>query len=191
MSFLPRLPRITVPRPKNEDPSPRDFILRPLFALGFAFFDFTVVRLLDLALLLPLYLILAFFRSFPRAIFRNFGSLLSRTGRKKLAERGNISRWQRENQGKLQLDGTFRFHSDVVERTSEIKEVVDKIEGVWPAKREYFDVSNLKAYVVHAVPDETKRSDEGRKLLLLHGNPSWSFMYRNVRALYSTSMHRY
>lgn len=188
MSFTPRIPRITVPRPKKEEPSLSDYILQPVFALAFAFFDFTLVRLLDLAVLFPLYLLFAFFRSLLPSLLRNFSFLLSSTGRKKLVERGQISRWQRENQGKLQLNGTFQFHPDLIERTSDNKEVVNHIEAIWPVKREYFDVCNIKACVVHELPGQTQRKHDGRKIVLLHGNPSWSFMYRNVRGFYPTRL---
>lgn len=175
---MPQPPKTILSQPWPENPSLRDFILRRAFKLGFAIFDFTMIRLAGVVFLLPLYLFVAFLRSFLPFLLKNSKYLLTHSGRKHLRHQGNTARWQRKNQAMLQLDGKYRFHEGLVERTLQIRRVADHIDTIWPARREYFDVCNLRACVVHEIP---KQQGEGsRRVVLLHGNPSWSFMYRNV-----------
>ena len=47
------------------------------------------------------------------------------------------------------------------------------------ARRKVFDVAGAQVNVFHKQPGEG-HSRSGKKILLLHGNPSWSFMWRNV-----------
>jgi len=117
-------------------------------------------------------------RSFLPFLLKNGRYLLTHSGREHLRHQGNASRRQRKNQAMLQLDGKYRFDDDLVERTSQITKVVDHINTLWPAEREYFDVCNLRACVVHEIPKQ--RGEGSRRVVLLHGNPSWSFMYRNI-----------
>ena len=49
----------------------------------------------------------------------------------------------------------------------------------WKCEKEIFDVGGAEVNVFHKHPGEG-HSRSGKKILLMHGNPSWSFMWRDV-----------
>ena len=177
---MPSSPLPKPPKPvsdvRPEHASLFDYILCPAFLLGFLIMDFTIVRLFIACFTVPIYVVLAFSRSVLPYALSNLPLCTSTEGRRELARRGEANRNAREEQGRKQFEGTFEFRTENVERGAESRMVVERVKGVWSVKREFFDVcGGVKAAVVREGPRD------GKKAVLLHGNPSWSFMYRNVR----------
>lgn len=177
---LPEPPHIDWPYAKDKR-SLADYILQPAFKVAFFFLDFTIVRLLSVCYLLPIYLILAAFRSLLPHCFLNLLSLISGHGRSNLINRGLVSRKARESQASRQRAGTFQFPAEAILNISQDYTTIKRISEIWPANREYISVGNIQACVVHEAPNASGTRPSGKKIVLLHGNPSWSFMYRKVR----------
>lgn len=65
-----------------------------------------------------------------------------------------------------------------MDRTVENREITTKLKKIWNVNREFFEVcGGARACVVREGPMD----DE--KVILLHGNLSWTFMHRSVRCL--------
>lgn len=158
-----------------EPPSFIDYLLRPAVTLSYIIMDFSIVRLGIAIVLFPTYLTLAFLRSFLLPALPYLYLLASWRGRTELAQRGKANRRAREKQAQTQLDGTFSFPPHKVEKAAASAEISGRISKAWAVPRKFVTVCpGVDAAVVRA------GDPNGTKLVLLHGNPSWSFMYRHV-----------
>lgn len=161
----------------NEDPSLIDLLLlQPAFQAAVKIMSFTPVRLCAAAWLVTLYLLLAICRSLLPCVIKNALTLLSGSGRAKLIKRGKGWREWRDQTAATQLDGTFRFSRNDLEGSEAYGATQEKLHDVWPVKREFYEVCGSRVCVVHERPTETPM----RQVVLVHGNPSWSYMYRKV-----------
>lgn len=185
--LIPRIPWRQSPRPTQEGRSPIDYLLQPAFAVSYACLSFTFVRLLCAVFLVPAYLVLAFYRSvWPFLIRRGF-LLATADGRRQLLKSGERNSVERLSQGRRQFQGEYVFDKGTFAPGWCESRAVDNGSAAWAANRRYFSVCGLRACVVHEKPVGTPR----RTLVLLHGNPSWSYMYRNVRLSSSFSRNRF
>lgn len=149
-----------------------DYVLRPAVTLSYMMMDFTIVRFGIASVMLPAYLALAFLRSFLLPALPYLYLLATWRGRTELAQRGRANRRARDKQAQTQLDGTFRFPPHKVAKAAAASGRVSK---VWAVARQHVIVCpGVDAAVVRA------GDPNGTKLVLLHGNPSWTFMYRHV-----------
>ena len=73
----------------------------------------------------------------------------------------------------LSLDGSFTFREHQLLRANTRKCLQ---EAHWSPHTEWFSVCGASVGVVHQKPAVTS----GQTIVLLHGNPSWAFMWRNV-----------
>lgn len=180
--MLLQIPWRASPRQSEENRAWLDYILQPLFIAGYAYMSWTVVRLFWTILFLPLYLLLAFCRSLAPALVTSWRLMLTSKGRARLVRTGHESGARRKAQGERQLRGEYSFAKGSFEPGWYEKE---EATAFWPANREYFVVCGLRVCVVHEKPSGLVR----RKLVLLHGNPSYSFMYRQVCHIGPGSFH--
>lgn len=179
MSFLiPYIPWRWSQRPARERRSPIDYLLQPAFALAYVCLSFTCIRLLCAVFLLPIYLIVAFYRSVWPFLVRRGLLLATADGRRELRKSGEQNMVERLLQGQQQYQGDYVFDRETFAPGSREGRAFDKGPTGWPASKEYLSVCGLRACVFHKKPAGKSK----RTLVLLHGNPSWSYMYRHVRS---------
>ena len=156
--------------------SPQDHLLRPLFKLICVVLDITLVRFFMAMALLPVYICAKYLEVLPPAI-KNSTMLLSTDGRERLVHSAKGYRQQEKKRAQLQMQGDFAFQPD--ELLSGEKARVSLKDLYWKPHMEQFEVCGASVNVLHEVPPDEVRGS-GKKIVLLHGNPSWSFMWRNV-----------
>lgn len=177
LSLLPRIPWRRSSRPITEEASIVDYVLQPFFAICYGYMSFTLVRLFWAAILLPIYLLLAFYRSVWPFLLRKGHLLLTAKGRSQLVHAGEQSSIDRQLRAESQLRDDYVFAERDYDHGWHKPLSSEYPATCWPVTREYFIVCGLQACVVHEKPSEAPK----RTVVLLHGNPSWSFMYRHVR----------
>lgn len=183
--LLPRPPNLFSDSP-NVRPTVSDWLLRLVSASALVVMGFTIVRLWLTAMLLPVYLVVAFVRSLLPRMLPSLPLLLFEDVRRTLYEAGMANRKQRDDQAHAQFQGTYQFSDADIERTRDVAAVAHKVARIWGrVHRDYVEVCpGLHAAVARA------GTPGGKPVLLLHGNPSWSFMYRNVRDLGRLDLQR-
>ncbi|KAI0471642.1 epoxide hydrolase [Xylariaceae sp. FL0804] len=151
-------------------------VFRLAWILAVRISNYTVVRLPAAAIMFPTYLLVAFLRSLlPYLAPQVPGLVLSQKYRDGLAQRGMANREAREDLALRQLRGEYRFPDGEVRRTRHDPAERRRIEAALPGRREFVKVCpGVEAAVLRA------GNEGGPKALLLHGNPSWSYMYRNI-----------
>lgn len=175
-TLLPKVPWRNSPRPGLERRAFIDYILQPFFFFSYWYMSFTVVRLFWAAVFLPTYILFAFYRSIWPSLIQRGKSLLTQKGRDQLVREGKRASTDRQLQGERQFTGEFAFAEGGFERGWYDPSSDAHTKEFWPVNREYFTVCGLQACVVHERPEGPAK----RTLVLLHGNPSYSFMYRHV-----------
>lgn len=161
----------------NEYPSIAvRWVLEPFFRLITYTMSYTLVRVCCASFLFPAYILVAFCRSIMLSAIRNASSVVSSAGRETLVAQGREWREWRNKLANSQLDGTFKFDRKDLENVESYGMTQRNLHDLWSVHRDYFDVCGVRACVVHEKPVGTPK----RQVVLLHGNPSWSYMYRNV-----------
>lgn len=163
-----------------SSPSPCDRVLQPFFFIVRRVLSFTVIRLFSLLTLLPLYLTVKLLRAAPHIIPR-LHLLLYPDGWRKLIYSAYRYRDIELERTKAQLHGEYQFESSQLIKPS--KDEIQKRANWFPCT-EIFQVCGANICVVHEAP-KVGRQNSGVKILLLHGNPSWSFMWRDVSSVSS------
>ncbi|KIW54163.1 hypothetical protein PV05_06543 [Exophiala xenobiotica] len=130
----------------------------------------TILRLLLALYLLPIYCFTKAISVLP-SLISQFPLLLTRRGREKLLTRADVYRRHEQDIAAKQHDGTYRFSPASVlwwnGRTS------------WNMNRLVIEVCGINARVVHAESKPTTPT-KLKPLILLHGNPSWSYIWRDI-----------
>lgn len=157
--------------------SPQDHLLRPLFRVLCMVLNITLIRCFMALVLLPLYLCAKYLEVLPAAI-RHGTMLLSADGRERLLQSAEDYRQQEKKRADLQLHGNFAFQPNELLTGEKARGFLKSL--YWTPHMERFEVCGASANVLHEIPPDGVRWS-GKKVLLLHGNPSWSFMWRNVR----------
>ncbi len=103
--------------------------------------------------------------------------LLSKRGRHTLIFSSDSYRELEKDRAAAQSKGDFKFQDTELLPSRDARGSIDTLD--WDCPREVFDVAGAQVNVFHKEPGEG-HSRSGKKILLLHGNPSWSFMWRNV-----------
>ena len=156
--------------------SPQDHLLRPLFKLTCMVLDITLVRFFMALVLLPIYICAKYLEVLPAAI-KHSAMLLSTDGREQLVQSAKDYRQQEKKRAHLHMQGDFAFQPNELLTGEKARGFLKDL--YWKPHMERFEVCGASVNVLHEVPpDGVRRS--GKKILLLHGNPSWSFMWRNV-----------
>ena len=151
-----------------------DIVLRPIFQLCVLFLSSTTVRMtIALLYLLPAYILVKAIEVLP-SIYNRCHLLLTSSGREQLVKGSDQQRAWEEDLARKQYDGTcVLFQEGQIFRTDMRKCLR---EAHWSPNKKSFSVCGVDVGVVHEKPEKVT----GRTVVLLHGNPSWSFMWRNV-----------
>jgi hypothetical protein len=112
----------------------------------------------------------------PRAICRSV-LLLSKSGRDELISSSDSYRHLENRRAAAQLKGEFEFQEAELLPSREARGTIDALS--WRCEKDIFNICGAQVNIFHKQPGES-HSHLGKKILLLHGNPSWSFMWRNV-----------
>lgn len=152
----------------------QDFFLQPFFLIVTFINSFTIVRVFLAAFFfIPLYLFVSFLAIIP-SFLTNAPLLLTSNGRNDLIYLADAYRRYEEVQAKQQLSGTFEFKESKLRRT-DVRAV--QREASWYPNVEEFLVCGARVRVVHEIATGVPK---GQTLVLLHGNPSWSYMWRDI-----------
>ncbi|KAL6237955.1 hypothetical protein BDW75DRAFT_248159 [Aspergillus navahoensis] len=145
--------------------------------------SFTITRLFLVSLLLPLYLYKYVFSLLPATIKNSIHLLLGPAGWSRLIRHTEIYRTRSDALAQAQLDGSYRFKPSEVFHIS--RNSRGWMEAVpWAKETEEFEVCGATVRYLHlrasysSVLQDEKR--EHRPIVFLHGNPSWSYVWRNV-----------
>ncbi|KAL5342034.1 Alpha/Beta hydrolase protein [Aspergillus crustosus] len=158
-------------------------LILALVSHGAAFaLSFTITRAALTALILPVYLYKLFLSMLPSILLNSF-HLSTPSGWSRLADRADQYRSKSDTLAHAQLDGSYKFKLDEVFH-------VEKYSGGWMESApwandtEEFDVCGATVRYIHLKPSYSSMLQDGKKehrpIVFLHGNPSWSFMWRNV-----------
>ncbi|KAL3490040.1 Alpha/Beta hydrolase protein [Aspergillus germanicus] len=144
--------------------------------------SFTISRIFLVAILLPLYLYKLMLTLIP-SILRNATNLFSSGGFNRLVESAESYRTSSDSLAYAQLNGSYQFKPD------ELFQIAEKSRG-WMENIPYandthsFTVCGATVRYIHLKPSYSSILQDGKKthrpIVLLHGNPSWSYMWRNV-----------
>ncbi|KAL4971955.1 Alpha/Beta hydrolase protein [Aspergillus desertorum] len=145
--------------------------------------SFTTTRLVLVFILLPLYLYRFLLSLLPATIKNSIYLLIGPSGWSRLVEHTQTYRNQSDALAQAQLDGSYRF------KPTEVFHIARNSRGwmgaaPWANETEEFEVCGATVRYLHlrasysAVLQDGKR--EHRPIVFLHGNPSWSYMWRNV-----------
>ena len=130
----------------------------------------TILRLLLALYLLPIYCFTKAVSVLP-SVISQLPLLITGRGRGRLITRADVYRSHEQDIAAKQRDGTYRFSPASVlwwnGRTS------------WNMNRLVIEVCGINARVVHAKPI-TPTPTKPKSLILLHGNPSWSYIWRDI-----------
>ncbi|CEL07036.1 hypothetical protein ASPCAL10202 [Aspergillus calidoustus] len=151
------------------------------YLISFAL-SFTISRVLLVSILLPLYLCKLVLTLIP-SILRNVTQLFAPNGWNRLVESAESYRAQSDSLAYAQLNGSYTFRPD------ELFHIPEKSRG-WMENVPYandthsFTVCGATVRYIHLKPSYSSILQDGKKthrpIVLLHGNPSWSYMWRNV-----------
>jgi pimeloyl-ACP methyl ester carboxylesterase len=149
-------------------------VLEQLFVAMNILAKSTILRLFLALYLMPVYCFTKAFSVLP-SVIRQCPLLVTGRGREKLITRADVYRRCEQDIAAKQHDGTYRFSPASVlwwdGRTS------------WDMNRLVVEVCGINARVVHAKPKmiaPTSTSPKLKSLILLHGNPSWSYIWRDI-----------
>lgn len=164
-----------------------DNLIMTAYGYASAFFmSFSVVRLMVVASLLPLYAAKVLLSVVP-SIVRNLPRILTAGGRNRLVQLTDDYRHEDRSRSESQFLGSYVFDESAVFRVQR-SEKAWMHDMPWSNQTEEFNVCGVTVRYVHLKPNANGTSDEQdgseRPVVLLHGNPSWSFMWRDVRALH-------
>ncbi|KAL5000860.1 Alpha/Beta hydrolase protein [Aspergillus recurvatus] len=145
--------------------------------------SFTVTRLILVSILLPLYLYKFLLSLLPATIKNCIHLLVGPSGWSRLIKHSETYRSRSDALAQAQLDGSYRF------KLNEVFHITRNGRGwmgaaPWANETEELEVCGAKVRYLHlrasysSILRDGKR--EHRPIVFLHGNPSWSYMWRNV-----------
>ncbi|KAI9372819.1 Alpha/Beta hydrolase protein [Aspergillus egyptiacus] len=144
--------------------------------------SFTVARLILNAILIPLYLYKLMVAIAPTAS-KNALRLLTLGGWSRLVREADTYRARADSLAVAQLEGTYQFRADEVfhvDRNSR-----GWMESLpWANDTHEFSVCGATVRYIHLRPSYSDILQDGKKshkpVVFLHGNVTWSYMWRNV-----------
>jgi hypothetical protein len=144
--------------------------------------SFTINRALLAYALLPFYLLSLAYNVLPTILW-NAPRLLLPNGWSRLVKDAEEYRQRADALAQSQLEGKYRFKEDEILRTDQ-KGKGWMADMPWRDNMEEFNVCGATARYVHLKPSyrsiATDNKTSHRPIVFLHGNPSWSYMWRNV-----------
>jgi hypothetical protein len=181
MGMYPDLPRYFHAAPFFSDVRKPytvvDFVLQPYFWLLHILFSFTVVRLWAISVVIPVYCFVKTIEVLP-TVLTNSKHLFSESGRNYLLAAGNVIRQHGGNIAKQQLEGRFQFQRGRVQYLGFSGRHKIRSAANWFPNIEKLAVNGATAVVVVEKPGLP--NNNGKSIVLLHGNYSWSYMWRDV-----------
>ncbi|GIJ90940.1 hypothetical protein Asppvi_009905 [Aspergillus pseudoviridinutans] len=160
-------------------------IARVLTALGYLsvfLLSFTINRAFLASAVLPLYLLSIAYSVLPTILW-NAPQLLLPNRWRALMKDAEQYRQRADALARSQLEGKYRFKEDEIIRTDQ-KGKEWMADMPWRDNVEEFNVCGATARYVHLKPSyrsiATDNKASHRPIVFLHGNPSWSYMWRNV-----------
>ncbi len=153
-----------------------DNILQPSFKILVNILSHFISRVALALSLLPIYILVKFLTILPTTV-RNARFLLSEGGRDRLICLSDLYRASETKQAEDQLSGAFRFEKHQLLQDGQARGWLGAVK--WSPHVELFEMEGARVNFVHEQPGKGQRHS-GKKIILLHGNPSWSFMWRNV-----------
>ncbi|GKZ61059.1 hypothetical protein AnigIFM49718_007764 [Aspergillus niger] len=140
--------------------------------------SFTVCRLILFCSLLPLYLVKLSCNISPTVV-RNFASLFSSQGRNQLVQEAEEYRGQCESLAIAQCQGTYRFSEYNLYRVR--RQGPGWMPDIpWADCTEEMAICGATVRFVHQKPTLDGPAGRRRPIIFLHGNPSWSYIWRNI-----------
>ncbi|KAL4863193.1 hypothetical protein BDV12DRAFT_177828, partial [Aspergillus spectabilis] len=144
--------------------------------------SFTISRVALTAVVLPLYLYKLMLSMLP-SVLRNAFNLSTPHGWSRLSDRTEQYRSKSDTLAHSQLDGSYQFKPDEVFHVD--KNSRGWMETIpWANDTEEFTVCGATVRYIHLKPSYSTVLQDGKKshrpIVFLHGNPSWSYMWRNV-----------
>ncbi|GIC92436.1 haloalkane dehalogenase family protein [Aspergillus udagawae] len=144
--------------------------------------SFTINRAFLASALLPLYLLHLAYSVLP-AILWNAPRLLFPNGWITLMKDAEQYRKRADALAQSQLEGKYKFKDDEIIRTDQ-KDKGWMADMPWRDNVEEFTVCGATARYVHLKPSYRSIATDNkafhRPIVFLHGNPGWSYMWRNV-----------
>lgn len=165
--------------------STADFVLQPCFWMLHVVFSFTIIRLWAVSVLIPAYIFVKLVEVLPWAL-ANSKHLLSFSGPSHLLAASNVIRKHEAGIAEQQLQGTFQFRQGQLQYLGFSGRHKIRSAANWLPNIEKLAVNGATAVVVVEKPDP--RDDNGKSIVLLHGNPSWSYMWRDVSLVSSSGL---
>jgi len=138
--------------------------------------SYPLTRFFLVCTLLPVFAFVQFVYSVPH-LLRCFPQLFSPSGWHRLAQAAEDFRKVEGRLSKEQLNGDYCFKGNQLLRVGQ-DEIAIKERARWYPNTEKMIVCGAKVNVVREMP--TSGTALHQPIVLLHGNPSWSFMWRNV-----------
>ncbi|RLL94680.1 hypothetical protein CFD26_104466 [Aspergillus turcosus] len=144
--------------------------------------SFTVNRALLAYALLPFYLLSLAYSVLPTILW-NAPRLLVPNGWSRLIKDAKEYRQRADALAQSQVEGKYKFKDDEIIRSDQ-KGKGWMADMPWRDNVEEFNVCGATARYVHLKPSyrsiATDNKTSHRPIVFLHGNPSWSYMWRNV-----------
>ncbi|GAD98724.1 haloalkane dehalogenase family protein [Paecilomyces variotii No. 5] len=138
--------------------------------------SWTTARLCVVIFLLPLYILSVALRVLPYVAF-NAIHLFSEDGRRHLVSKTDGYRAAERERAQKQLRGSFVFRGIELQRLGRD----EMTELPWGDRTQTLRVCGADARFIKVRPRVTLPGETSRPpIVLLHGNPSWSFMWRNI-----------
>lgn len=140
------------------------------------FLSFTVSRLFMVGALLPIYLAKTYLQVLP-TVLGGVYNLLSLSGRKELIQNTESYRQAADRRAESHLQDSFAFKDEDLYRVQPHgRGWMNDIQ--WSDRTGEASVGGAAARYVHLSP--TDGQAPRRPIVFLHGNPSWSYTWRNV-----------
>ncbi|KAL2815206.1 Alpha/Beta hydrolase protein [Aspergillus cavernicola] len=144
--------------------------------------SFTLSRVILNVVLVPLYLYKLTLSMIPH-IIKNAFKLLYPGGWSRLVGEAETYRARSDSLAMSQLDGTYQFTEDELFHVD--RDCRGWMETLpWANDTHEFNVCGATVRYVHLRPSYSNILQDGKKnhkqIVFLHGNPSWSYMWRNV-----------
>jgi hypothetical protein len=140
------------------------------------------IRLVLTLVLLPIYLVVQAVRAAPHVIV-NLPKVVSEHGRFRLARAAHLYRQHERNLARHQLKGAIYFRPEELARIPVAEKRRILKEAGWTVKWDELEVCGGKVAVYHEKPAGVD-SPPRDSIVLLHGNPSWSLIWRDVPILF-------
>ncbi|KNC95917.1 uncharacterized protein SPPG_08674 [Spizellomyces punctatus DAOM BR117] len=160
----------------------KDIVLPPIFWIANRLDSFLIVRVFFVVPMAVAWAVWYFWTNVGTFIKNVYLRITGASERKKMEKNA-----QKALQQKHRSTESFKFPSDHIIRTPEYR--FERLAD-WKFTPRYFEVKGLRVHYVDEGPREGDQNWSGETIVLMHGNPTWSYMYRNVIPVLAERGHR-